>query len=97
MRRCRPDAPDVMRTQLEKTSSSPPLELLEEKVNERTRLLMRAKRTWEGTFDAIVDPLAIEPRDAGLAHGRLDQHPRAHPRSRSGGVANSSGSAGSGR
>ena len=33
--------------------------LLEEKVIERTRLLMRAKQTWEATFDAFVDPLAI--------------------------------------
>lgn len=33
--------------------------VLEEKVVERTRLLMRAKRTWEATFDAIGDPLAI--------------------------------------
>ena len=32
---------------------------LEEKVNERTELLIRAKRTWEQTFDAISDPLAI--------------------------------------
>ena len=32
---------------------------LEEKVNERTELLIRAKRTWEQTFDAISDPLSI--------------------------------------
>ncbi len=32
---------------------------LEERVLERTRLLMRAKRTWEATFDAISDPLAL--------------------------------------
>ncbi|MFT5431244.1 MAG: two-component system NtrC family sensor kinase [Myxococcota bacterium] len=34
-------------------------QILEDKVVERTGLLMRAKRTWEATFDAIVDPLAI--------------------------------------
>ena len=34
-------------------------ELLEERVNERTRVVTRAKRAWEATFDAIVDPLAI--------------------------------------
>jgi two-component system NtrC family sensor kinase len=32
---------------------------LEERVNERTQLLIRAKRTWEQTFDAISDPLSI--------------------------------------
>ncbi|GMV39762.1 MAG: hypothetical protein AMXMBFR64_14780 [Myxococcales bacterium] len=32
---------------------------LEEKVNERTELLIRAKRAWEQTFDAISDPLSI--------------------------------------
>ena len=47
---------------------------------ERTRLLMRAKRTWEGTFDAIVDPLAIVDRSmrvvrtntAHAAHAGVD-------------------------
>jgi len=34
-------------------------ELLEERVNERTRVVTRAKRAWESTFDAIVDLLAI--------------------------------------
>ena len=33
--------------------------MLEEKVIERTTLLMRAKRTWEATFDALVDPITI--------------------------------------
>jgi two-component system NtrC family sensor kinase len=34
-------------------------QMLEEKVIERTTLLMRAKRTWEATFDALVDPITI--------------------------------------
>ena len=33
--------------------------MLEDKVIERTMLLMRAKRTWEATFDALVDPITI--------------------------------------
>ena len=47
------------------------MELLEEKVNERTRLLVRAKRTWEGTFDAIVDPLAIVDRSFRIVRTNL--------------------------
>jgi two-component system, NtrC family, sensor kinase len=33
--------------------------VLEQKVDERTRLLSRAKREWEVAFDAITDPLMI--------------------------------------
>jgi two-component system NtrC family sensor kinase len=46
-------------------------ELLEERVNERTRLVTRAKRTWQATFDAIVDPLAIVDSDMCIVRTNL--------------------------
>jgi two-component system NtrC family sensor kinase len=46
-------------------------ELLEERVNERTRLVTRAKRTWQATFDAIVDPLAIVDTDMRIVRTNL--------------------------
>jgi len=42
---------------------------LESKVNERTALLIRAKRAWEKTFDAIVDPFALIDLDGNLVRG----------------------------
>ena len=46
-------------------------QILEEKVVERTRLLMQAKQTWEATFDAIVDPLAIVDRQMRIVRTNL--------------------------
>ncbi len=46
-------------------------ETLEERVVERTRLLMRAKRTWEVTFDSIHDPLAIINEDLAVVRTNL--------------------------
>ncbi len=47
---------------------------LEEKVNQRTQMLSRAKREWERTFDAINDPIALQDgfviRRANLAWSR---------------------------
>lgn len=42
---------------------------LESKVEERTAQVIRAKRAWEGTFDAIVDPLAVVGPDLTLVRG----------------------------
>ena len=42
---------------------------LESKVEERTDQVIRAKRAWEGTFDAIVDPLAVVGADLHLVRG----------------------------
>jgi two-component system, NtrC family, sensor kinase len=50
---------------------------LEERVQQRTRLISVAKREWEKTFDAIEDPLAIVRADtlavvrANLAYARV--------------------------
>ena len=44
---------------------------LEEAVIERTQLLMRAKRAWEATFDAMVDPLAIMNAELCIVRGNL--------------------------
>lgn len=47
---------------------------LEQKVQERTQMLSRAKREWERTFDAINDPIALQDgftiRRANLAWAR---------------------------
>jgi two-component system NtrC family sensor kinase len=48
---------------------------LEARVEERTRLLERAKKDWEATFDSIVDPVAIidtnyQIRRSNLAYGQ---------------------------
>ncbi len=47
---------------------------LEEKVDQRTQMLSRAKREWERTFDAISDPIALQDgfvvRRANLAWSR---------------------------
>ncbi len=47
---------------------------LEEKVEQRTHMLSRAKREWERTFDAISDPIAVQDgfviRRANLAWSR---------------------------
>ena len=54
------------------TKSPPALDhLVEERVSERTRILERAKRTWEGTFDAIGDPLAIVTPDLMVVRTNL--------------------------
>ncbi len=42
---------------------------LETMVEERTTQVIRAKRAWEGTFDAIVDPLAVVGTDFKLVRG----------------------------
>ena len=46
-------------------------QLLEEKVIERTQLLARAKRTWQSTFDAFVDPLSIVDRSMRIVRTNL--------------------------
>jgi two-component system NtrC family sensor kinase len=46
-------------------------QLLEEKVIERTLLLTRAKRTWQATFDAFVDPLSIVDHDMCIVRTNL--------------------------
>jgi signal transduction histidine kinase len=47
---------------------------LERKVEERTELVVRAKREWERTFDAITEPIVIQEgfvvRRANLAYAR---------------------------
>jgi two-component system NtrC family sensor kinase len=47
---------------------------LERKVEERTELVVRAKREWERTFDAIAEPIVIQEgfvvRRANLAYAR---------------------------
>jgi two-component system, NtrC family, sensor kinase len=47
---------------------------LEEKVEERTELVVRAKREWERTFDAMTEPIVIQEgfvvRRANLAYAR---------------------------
>ena len=47
---------------------------LEHKVEERTELVVRAKREWERTFDAIAEPIVIQEgfvvRRANLAYAR---------------------------
>jgi two-component system NtrC family sensor kinase len=47
---------------------------LEEKVEERTELVVRAKREWERTFDAITEPIVIQEgyliRRANLAYAQ---------------------------
>jgi two-component system NtrC family sensor kinase len=64
---------------------------LEERVEQRTRLLMIAKREWEMTFDSIEQPLAVVRSDfavqrANLAYARaagrpvqvVSERPRCH-------------------
>ncbi len=58
------DTADVIRLREENQA-------LEEAVIERTQLLMNAKRAWEATFDAIVDPLAIVSRDMRIVRTNL--------------------------
>ncbi len=44
---------------------------LESKIEERTGLLIRAKRAWEKTFDAIVDPFALIDESLCLVRGNI--------------------------
>lgn len=58
-------------TRAQNTQLSELAEGLESKVNERTELLIRAKRAWEKTFDAIVDPFALIDVNLNLVRGNL--------------------------
>jgi len=44
---------------------------LEAKIEQRTELVIRAKRAWEETFDSIVDPLSIVGDDYRIFRGNI--------------------------
>ena len=44
---------------------------LEAKIEERTELVIRAKRAWEETFDSIIDPLSIVGEDYRIFRGNI--------------------------